>query len=281
MNETEKTNFVISPSALNNAHICLLKYNYSNVRQITLAGPKPKYLEQGGFLHLLLEKHYKLVMTKEVPLGDVITQTVEYGRLEALKNSLTLENSEQVIRVYKQYAFEKKNESWIIKGVEVPFSKILYEDNLIRMQVEGKIDLLVQMKEDEPIFPVDHKSSDKDKKLSSLNNQFITYPWAAEGTDILINKFIFTKEPKFSRELISYSPARIEKWVNNTIDWIFRLDHAIKNNHFPESFTFNCSRCQFNRLCEASPDAVEYIINRDYVKTDPHDLFKKEEVNGS
>jgi hypothetical protein len=173
-----------------------------------------------------------------------------------------------------------KDESWTPLAVEKPFTVSFYETNHYEFFLEGKVDLLV--KNGDEVLIVDHKSKAKKSYPMSLNNQYFAYCWAL-GVDKLVENVIYkqktmdgskmTFSDRFPRRIMSYNTEQLDEWYDEMKELCDDYEKNHLRSFFPANYT-KCWDCSFNQVCSSIRDVRKYVLERDYKKVVPHDIFK-------
>ena len=268
----------IDSQILNTYQDCPTKFYYNfihNVRPLV----KPEAFDKGDLLHHMLKFHYKLVRHNQLTLADNLikqqrysmTQIIDICVHKAEKHLLSLDLDTQlgleVIKTYKEYANYYTNCTWQILQVEQPFARVIYDSEEVKLVYCGIIDLLTH------VAIVDHKSSSRRGPTTGLSNQFQGYAWALNVHNVVVNKIGFQKtlkpEEKFERPTKSYPQAIIDEWERNTIRVgldLFKDLQDVPGIMNKRNYT-SCDKysgCIFQRICETTPEAREFIIGKDY-----------------
>jgi hypothetical protein len=176
-----------------------------------------------------------------------------------------------VLDTCEQYCIHYKNDHWVPLETEVVKSKILYEDDEIRILWKAKLDLVADT--NQGIYPVDHKTMKQRRDTCSMNNQFMGQCLIMNTRNVFINKIGFQislkPEDKFTRPPLSYSAARLFEWQSETLPYYAKLLLMYsETEHFPPNFT-NCEgkygNCPFLSVCESDPGMREEEIKRLFV----------------
>ena len=174
----------------------------------------------------------------------------------------------------QQYVDYYRNDHIVPIDVETVKSKILYEDDEIRILWKAKLDLTAD--NNQGIYPYDHKTMKQNRNTNSMNNQFIGQCLIMNTRNVFINKIGFQKtlppEEKFIRQPISYSASRLLEWQSETLPYYAKLLLMYASaEHFPPNFT-NCEskygNCNFLKVCEADPSDRERELKL-YFKVGP------------
>lgn len=172
-----------------------------------------------------------------------------------------------VLETCSQYAEFYRNDHWIPLETEVVKSKLLYEDDEVKILWKAKLDWTVDT--NQGIFPVDHKTMAQNRKSTKLNNQFIGQCLIMGTQNVFINKIGFqtTLPPKekFIRELKSYSQAQLAEWQGEILPYYAKLLLMYnETGYFPPNFD-SCEgrygNCNFlDKVCSSDPDQREHEL---------------------
>ena len=267
----------ISPSSLNEAMICMRKFNFAVLQRYRPAfGQASTALEEGGMAHKILERHYNM-MKEGVAYSDIVQECNTFGRSLCMGYNLAPEDIETVIRSYTQYAAVYKNDVYKPVHVEQPFSIVLFESPTLKILFEGKIDLIAEHLQSGELTLFDHKIETRFSEPGILNNQFIGYPYALGFDKIIVNKVGMQKTVplvrKFRRYTLFATPHLKENWAKWAIWWTVFVDSNAQRGEFPPNFT-SCWNCRYSDVCEAPEDFWEEKLKQFFRVSVPHDLFK-------
>lgn len=297
----------IDSQILSSIMTCPKKTKLSFIDNIRPA-EKASALEKGELIHLPLEIYYSLMgscanlesstykdlfqsgistvdKVHELELKStedrqtkIIDLAIEYARYRSTKMSLKMDECEEVIFQFSEYCNHYQHESLIALAVEEVGSRVIFQDNNLKIIYSFKIDLVAEDGNNTTIFPVDHKSSSRRQDPTSLNNQFIGYCWGLDVNTIVINTIGFQKSLKpserFQRHILHIDNDRIAEWKRNVIYWVRNWLEMSEIDYYPMNYT-SCKGqfpCQYISICEANPEARDWRIERDYIigeKWDP------------
>lgn len=236
-------------------------------------------LDKGSLLHEGLKVYYRLKNDPNSP-----AQTLE-GKIELAAQAmmdkvyqidLDIAVCNEVISNFKAYCAFYKDEDWeVLKNdegqplVEVPFSKVIYQDDQLIIVYEGISDLLVNSRAGKLV--VDHKSTSRNTEPYMLSNQFLGYCWAYKVNNVCVNSIGFQKtyEPakRFLRFILSYPDALINEWVEVVVSTVKDYLKNVEEQHFPPRFT-SCRSiygdCAFAEVCSSEPSAREWKLKSMY-----------------
>lgn len=215
----------------------------------------------------------------ESPTEKKILFSIEAGRMFASKMDLPTEVSAEVIYQFSEYCKFYTNDPWSTLAVEEVATRVLYEDEEIKVLYSGKLDRVVEQGNIQAWM--DHKSSERRSEPSSMSNQFIGYCWLLGMNHGIIDKIGFQKTLKpherFQRFIITVDDARIKEWESNSIYWVRHyLNENLKKEFFPMNLT-SCDKygsCIYQSICETSPEGREWKMERDYVVGEQWDVGK-------
>lgn len=291
----------IDATTLNAFQNCARKAKYSFIDNLR-PPEKEEALERGDLIHKMMEVYYSLQLKnfdfntevwKEIissgikaPANkkhEVIRDfSIQIGQYFSTKMDLGIEDIEESIFQFREYANYYQHDSWCPLAVEEVGSKILFENEEYKFIYNFKIDLVAE--QGKIIAPFDHKTSRRRQEPSSLSNQFIGYCYGLGMSNIVINKIGFQKsltpQQRFNRFILTIDDARINEWVENTVWWCARLVQAKENDNWPMNLT-SCDKysgCIYSRLCESDPESRLYKIERDFKVDRPWDVARELEV---
>jgi hypothetical protein len=255
--ENKLINIVLDATMLDTFQSCPAKFNYRfNLNKSTTDKATP--LDKGGLVHIGLEAYYS-AFQQEIEFDrrvEIMHQAVQIAW--STDSDLATEMFGRVQEVLREYAvrWRAHDERSIIKihSIETPFIYVLHEDDLIRISMIGKIDLLVDYKDGNQTYNnlvIDHKSYERDFPVRRLTNQFCNYAYAAESSYLLVNRVGFQKtiapEVKHKRVPLSYDAHFLEQWKQNTIKICYDYLECVSEKQWPMNLT-SCDK--YNRMCE-------------------------------
>jgi hypothetical protein len=171
-----------------------------------------------------------------------------------------------------EYAKHYQSDFWVTLDVETVRTKVLYEDDEIRIAFKSKLDWIVDT--NNGIFPCDHKTMKQNRDTLSINNQFMGQCLQMSTRNVFINKIGLQKTlkpvDKFIRVPVSYSAARLMEWQSYILPyWCKQLLAYNIQEHYPPNFT-SCEskfgKCEFYDVCESDPDMRDEIIKMNFFK---------------
>jgi hypothetical protein len=300
----------IDSQILNAIQGCPTKHQYQFLENLQVEN-KAAALEKGSLLHKILELYDGLmgkcediesdtwselrdteIYARFTAIGaerkteDIIQFCLDAGRFFASKSNLDTEVAESVIFQCKEYFEYYKNDPWMTLAVEEIASKVIFENEELKIVYTGKLDRLVQ--QGNIIAPMDHKSSDKRTETNSLSNQFIGYCALLNTNHIIIDKIGFQKtlapKERFQRIILNVDEARINEWVNNTIDTVLNHLSLTVEDEMESLYYFKLLRnrrdlkplmnlthcdkysgCTYRFICENNPEGRDWMKERDYI----------------
>jgi len=177
-----------------------------------------------------------------------------------------------VLETMDQYHEFYKNDFWVTLDTEVVKSKILYQDDEIRILFKSKLDWIVDT--NTAILPCDHKTMKQNRDIVSLNNQFMGQCSIMDTRNAIINKVGFQKTlkpvDKFKRVTISYSAARLYEWQSVILPyWCKMMVMYGQTGYWPPNFS-NCDGkfgyCVLKEVCESNPDMRGEVLRLNFIK---------------
>ena len=272
---TERKNVIFSPSSLKTYCECPRKYFYSRIARIgkerdysNATNSKGGGLEKGDLMHAALRIYYKVRK-----LGHSVKIAREIARLGAHMHAgsltISLPVCEFVLSQFDEYIDYYGVDEWKILGVEEHFSKVLYEDEELRIIIEGIVDLIAD--NGDFIAAIDHKTGAANAIPVIMGNQFKAYAWAGQYKYVVVNRINLqkTKAPKdkFFRYPLNYSTELIDNWKENAIYHARRALEHFEDQYWPQNETScnNYGKCAYIDLCEARDSKTRtFRLTRDF-----------------
>jgi hypothetical protein len=284
-----KRNMIISASSLNTFGSCERMFNFGTIMSLSPKNQNEKSdkMIKGSLMHKLLELHYTLKFIN-VELGEIIIKVMDFGRFYGQSKFPTLseENIENVVRTYKEYALHYKFENYIVDNysgkpaVEIPFAKVLFEDDEIRLIVEGIIDFLGSNNSASVVM--DHKTGTSEPYL--LDNQFQLYACVADKEYVIVNRILFGEKVnspyKFQRVAYKYSDEMKKSFINAIITKAKRIDTSFRKGYFEPNFSA-CRNynhpCAFYEICTQEEKYWPAVISTSFEEKEPFNPMKDKE----
>lgn len=276
-----KINIVLDSTMLDTFMSCECKFNYRfNMNKVTVDKADP--LERGSLLHLGYETYFNGIKRGK-NFKERIDESLAVIRSESALTNLESSKVDQLIVAFNESCtyYQSRDEQMEVLAVEQPFSYVLYEDEVIRIVMIGKIDLLVN----EPGYtnlPYDHKSYEREYPLDRKANQFCNYSYACGSNYLMVNKVGLQKTlsipQKHKRVPLSYDPLFHEQWKQNVIDWSYRYLECVQNGRWPLNIT-SCTKynrpCEYTEVCDSSGlEAKIYKLEANFNIAPPWDVSK-------
>lgn len=263
-----KATIILDASKIDLFETCPCKYNYRyNLKKALPIINKNKSLDLGTLAHEGLAVYFKLLsegIKYEERIKAAMFKISEIAADPMLSNS----NPDEVDRL--KNAVESSCDYWRaedencleILGIEEPFAYVIYEDEMVRIIISGKIDLRVNyhgvgQQSSYNNLPLDHKTFSRDSTILRKSNQFINYCNVVDSMYLMVNRIglhdPFAKNPKppqekFLRIPLSYDPIYIREWKENLTKMLLNeYLTCVATDTWPEKPT-SCNK--FNRLCE-------------------------------
>lgn len=278
-----KINIAIDSQKLETIQLCPRKFYYNFQRNLVPEVTK-NYFERGSLLHHMLAEYYTAQTNHnvvEVSSGiklykDAIPRqhALEYAIEEGYKYSveLALDNDDiaNTIQNFHHYCLNYIDDRWTPQFTEKVAARVIFEDDHFCFIYQGKIDLGVTIPGVTGIIPVDHKSVKRRGTEMDLSNQFMGYCWLLGTNNLVKNEIGFQKtldvKDRMRRIMFSYSKARIDEWVGNSISWIKQLIYCIESDNWLMNLS-SCNKfdgCHYAALCMSSPEDRERKMDRLY-----------------
>lgn len=288
----DKYTLTLDASAINAYGKCPLMWAYINRENLALAAADTEAMDKGTLVHQILEIYYKLRAKYPNENRMVLTgRTIDIFRRHEFTTKMGFPKDMEtfITKRFTQYIMWWEDRDLIpamnngIPGVELGFSKVLYEDDKVLFVVEGKIDLVNQINHD-AIAITDHKSQDRESHYYNFRPQMLTYAWAAEADYAILNYFGLQKEltkNSFRRDTMHIPLWMRQRWeffMLTIFQEIAAKDHLWRNTEnefkFERNLTscagpFETHPCQYTKLCEISSDEMRAQVK--------HFAYKKRE----
>lgn len=270
--------------------ICPEKYRLQyveNYKPINKAAP----LEKGSLIHKMLDHYYTERMNGRNEIKhqrDLILECEMVGRVYmAESQNIEAKDYERIfLPVFRDYVLKWQHDGWEILGVEQPFVKILYESDKLRIDYEGKVDLLINAPGMGRAV-VDTKTEGRFSNPFQLNNQFQGYEWAFD-CPVIINKIGLqlpkekddmteedeakAKKARYRRLIHQTGPVCIAEWREDAIRTVIEAIGWHKDIELGKRLRKNrtsCdmwSGCEYQSLCLETGDAREYKLTTNFYK---------------
>jgi len=269
----------ISPSGLNSIQSCFRQSYYSRVLGYTDPNDsQDEALVRGTIFHTVLEAYYKNIIAGKNPI-DNIRECIILFKEELSKTKFDDDLKSSLTTTLMEYFGHFQNDSYKPIAVETPFSYELYEDENVKILLEGKIDLIMERTQGEEVikYVLDHKSRGRTTTPSLLQNQFMAYALATGIPNVIDNEIGVQKslkpQDKFKRRILTYSTEQLDEFAEQAIAWTLMFDQAIQANHYIPNYS-SCSYCIFNQVCSSAKEFRQEKLERFFVKRDKDfDIF--------
>lgn len=272
-------NILIDSSVMNTFEKCPTLMKYEHVDHYRFRGGKKPYFDKGELWHIGARAYYRM-RKEEKEWDDCVKEGFERIMKVAPKFlSMTNEDLEDVITAFMAYCEHYRFERWTILEIERPFRVVLYEDDELRIIIQGRIDLIVDT--GQIILPVDHKTESRRDEPGPLNNQFMLYCYAAKTNNLMVNKVGFQKslpaQEKYYRVLLSYDDDNLAEWKDEFIFKVREIVEYARLDWFPHRYT-SCKdkygKCTFYEICKTPRIARQTKLDSQFEVSEPWDPFK-------
>jgi hypothetical protein len=285
-----KVNVLLDATMLDTFLSCPAKFDYRfNKDKVTPETAKP--LDRGTLVHLGKEEYYKCLQ-KGLPFEQAVDSMLAAIRIEGTKSDLEAGEISFILQVMEANVrfWRIADQRYEIIAIEQPFSYVLHEDELLKIIMMGKIDLLFSDNKYQNC-PMDTKSFERDFGVKRLTNQFQNYAYAMNSNFLFVDRVGFQKidtakpipeEKKFKRIPLSYDPLILEQWKQNVIKWVRVYYDCVVNDEWPMNLT-SCDKynrtCEYYEVCDSSGEAAkEYKLSVNFKtgeKWDPSSVLVK------
>jgi len=276
-----QVSIILDSSVLNCFEKCptLMKYQY--IDNLRPRGMKSAALEKGDLIHIPL-KHYYAAKKAGKDWEECVK--LGYERMLKYSSKLSLDDEARnlVFTTFLSYCEFYRFEKWQIVEIERPFRVVIYEDDELRIIIQGRIDLIVDT--GNAIMPVDHKSESRRTEAMALSNQFMCYTSAAKANNLIVNKIglqaTLKPEDKFYRTMLSYDDDNLVEWREELIFKVREMIGYAEVNYFPHRYT-SCQdkygKCIFHGVCHTSRVARHIRLESQFEVVEPWDPFNDPE----
>lgn len=288
---------------------CPYRWYTRYVENLVPVQTKTTAADKGTIGHRVLDCYYRMRAQDGNPLlilpqiNAAIEQEFKVNELkEEFANTIPKDDEYWEILPMRLilYAFKYTKDFSILKnekgdpGIELGFSKVLYEDDRYLFIVDGRIDVLA-MTGGIKLF-MDHKFQTRRRTLYGPSTQFMTYAWATGFDRCAINYIslvkTFDRNNTFRREIQYFSETRLRLWEIQMMEY-FRTATSIleigPSAHRKLSACgghWNSNKCGYTPICEAAVDGrtelMPLIKIQNYKKQvwEPWKLAEEEEEHG-
>jgi PD-(D/E)XK nuclease superfamily len=300
---TQQRIISLDSQILNSVQSCAKRTEYQFINNLR-PQVKAEAFERGDLMHKPLEFYYtvlgncinwetefwkecraSLEITPEVisQVSDhhqahslIVQKAVKVANYFASKMSIDLDESESVIYQFKEYCEFYRYDGWRPLAVEEVGSKVLYEDEELKIVYNFKIDLIAE--KGNLILAWDHKTSKRRENPTPNDNQVEGYAWGT-GLKVMINKIGFQKtlkpEERFQRFPLQITTPKVSEWVDNTIYWAKVLDYYQQSGNWPMQQSQCRGRyadCDFLEVCEKDPENRDWELQKNFKVEKPWDV---------
>lgn len=279
---TEPTNLIeiaLDATMLDTFLACPAKFNYRfNMNKSTAiqAGP----LDKGNLIHLGKENYY-LGLKSGKSFNESLELAIEKFNLATVESDLDPSDITFLRKVLiENLTYWKDTDTNIeILEVEQSFAYELFVDEIIRITMIGKIDLLYRDRK-LGVIPQDTKTYSRDYPVYRRRNQFCNYVYATNSSYLIVDRVglqvSLPPEKKHKRNPLSYDSIFLEQWKNNVVRWCYSYLSCVESNSWPMNDT-NCDKfgkmCEYNDVCDSSGvEAKIYKLNTQFKTTEKWDV---------
>lgn len=272
-----KKNVVLDASMLSDLMGCGRKMDLRYQRHMIPNKGRSTAVEQGSTIHKFMEVYYKDVISG-APKGaaemNAHGAAELYAQSDEVRNA-TPDDIAWAIQTCHDYLQYYKNDFWIPLEVETVKSKVLYEDDEIRVLWKAKLDIIVDNLQG--IYPMDHKSMKQRRDTVSLNNQFIGQCILMETRMMFLNKIGLQKtlkpEERFLRVAVNYTADVLNEWQGVTLPYWAKIYLMYAESEFwPPNLTHCESKygtCMFIDVCTADRGLREETLGAEFTVGEP------------
>lgn len=273
---------VIDATALGAYNRCPRLYDLSMRRHWHVPGATSAPLTYGTIWHVIMEQHYK----SDGDLDTVRLETI-LAAIPPSDHPDDHRTMERALLEYEEYLKKYGRPSQIAneRTLGTPPDKLMLEiaanvaDPALLYPYAGKLDRIFS--EGRLIYVEDHKTASRMEKgwgeKYKLSQQMMGYAWLAGKllgepvAGVRINLHVIRKnDSEFDRFTVSFSPERLDEWVENTNNTIRDIQHSYATGNFRGVYTDGgCSgkygMCSFANVCRVRPGLRQAVLEQDYI----------------
>lgn len=284
----------VDSQVLNSMDFCWHRYKLEHV-DLWSPNKKAPALEKGSLVHVFM-KHYVTGKKNNRHMNPqdwkkLLKEAEFLMRESGSSMGIGLDEIDETVDACNQYADHYQFDGIEVLAVEEPFSRILYEDEKVRIIWQGILDLVARLP-GEPVAVFDYKSEQRQSTPSSLSNQFEGYAWAMSVDTVVVDKIGFQKtlkpEEKFRRLRLDYSGKKrtlLHEWrrdaINKILEGVERHKMEAQGKaYWPRNRT-SCDKysgCIFKGVCENQPDTRDVKLVTFFHLGEPWDPFKRDKA---
>jgi len=262
---------------------CPTKWAYQYKQRIRLAAENTLAMDRGTCVHALLETFYKFQIKNPsnrngnaAAASELVTKS---GLFQELK--ISDEDRNLILQRFAEYVFRYQFDDFTparvnnTDGVELGFSKILYETDDVCFILEGKIDLVTKQITEDFCF-WDHKVTSMSYYGRKLQLQIY-----ALATGFKYGGYNYVGLQKavgkrtFRREACQFPSPLMDRLKSNIIKVFYTVKQDILCDQFDENLKscsgpWDCHPCPYTSLCEAESD-----LSREAIKNFKYYTAKK------
>lgn len=275
--EQGKIIVALDATQLDSMQDCLYKFHVRHDAPYMEPKELNKGILKGKLLHHFLEDYYKARRGNEA-VTKARADAVTLNRPKFPTSGLEEDEIKQVVMAFIFYTEMYSNENFDIISVEQPFSVTLFEDDYLAILWEGIIDLRYRLSAINETQTMDHKSGQRKNYYDEQTNQFIGYSFASGDRVVVINEIVFTKEPSFNRQPLSFSPLMIERWLESVVATVREYLAYRSIDYYPRRYR-SCNLkypCIYNAWCKADDDTQKWLLKTDYKIGKKWDPFERD-----
>lgn len=279
---SNKLNIVLDATMFTTYQSCPAKFNYRfNHNYVTEVKAKP--LDRGTLIHTGLEHYYAAIKLGKSEQDTIraMTMAVNMAVVDSDLDALEINRILDVLMEHHEVWYGDDSTKNIV-SVETPFMYTLFEDDNIRINMIGKIDLTYHDDKLNSLVVLDHKSYERDFPVSRLNDQFTNYAIATGSDYCVVNRIGFQKSikpaVKHKRIFLSYDDEFKEQWKRNVVRIVYNYLNDVSDNIWPMNLTscdkFN-RKCEYHDICDTTGDENKIAkLNLHFKVTEPWDVSK-------
>jgi hypothetical protein len=278
-----KINIVMDTSQYDMFRLCEQRFQYRYKFNLVPIGEQNENLDRGNLIHICTESYYESLKSGAKYDYAVAGALLKMREAATIQSDLPLEYVDSLLVTMEEYFdhWRVADQGFEIIEVEKPFIYLLHENDLAKIYMAGKIDLIISDNRYTNV-PYDHKSFKRSGPVYGMSNQFKNYCVAANSDILFVNRIGVQKtlkpHEKFLRVPLTYDHLKLQQWKDNTIKVIMNYLHCEAENSWPLNETscekFN-RKCEYYEVCDSSgQDAKDFKLATQFKVVTPWDVSK-------
>lgn len=278
MAENEKLNFILDSQLLDAVQTCSVKFLNDFTLHLRPLQPSRK-MDMGSLMHDLYKVYNSKLMVGE---DHEAAQSAACDAFHELEQDYELDSvdTHTVKAAFIEHSNYKRDPRRHILSVETPETKLLYEDEVLRIAYVTKID--VHEEGQNYRAPKDYKTEHRRNDPSKLRNQFVGYAWATGDKRIIVSKIGFQKslkpDEKFRDYVFTYDDSELNEWLEETVEWARHMIELVQGTRKAIKARTQCDNfggCKYKGVCGIAPEGRIYALKANFREGKPWSPFNE------